>query len=314
MLLTRVKESEGVDVSFLQFAEEPTVTGLCRLVEARSAQPAHDKLHVVVRPGDGRPALFCVPGSYGNMAGFFQLARRMGLQQAVTLFRLPAWSSGYRVEDLAARYVADVVEAQPHGPYQLAGVCTGGFVVYEMARQLRARGEEVGLLALFDCYNHRWAAGLPAARKLSYRAGLLGRRFLFQKRNLGRVGFAGALRYLRPKLAALLETTRFRLTERAHRLVAGSWKTGDARLAVRLAAARYEPRLWPGKLDLFRVEEPHVDAYDYPQMGWAGLAEEGIAVHDIAGNHLTMFAEPQVQAVAEVLLDALRPAAVAQHA
>ena len=306
-LLTRIRESEGVEIPFLQFVEAPTVAGLCKLAGTRPAQPAHDKLRVVVRSGDGRPALFCVPGSHGNVAGFFQLARRLGHPQGVTAFHLPAWDSGYRVEELAARYVADAMEAQPEGPYHLAGVCTGGFVAYEMARQIREKGEEVGVLALFDCYNHAWAARLPGVERLAYRLDLIRRRLHYQQRNIRKGGVTGAVRYLRPKFAILLETTRNRWAERVYNLIAGAgWKSHDPRLAIRLAASRYVPPVWTGRLALFRVAEPHVDAYDYPEMGWTGLAQGGIALHDIAGSHVTMFSEPQVQVVAARLLELLQ--------
>jgi thioesterase domain-containing protein len=39
---------------------------------------------------------------------------------------------------------------QPEGPYLLAGECVGGVVAYEMARQLRAAGQELDLLLLLD--------------------------------------------------------------------------------------------------------------------------------------------------------------------
>jgi len=315
MLLARIKESEGTEISFLQFAEDPTVAGLCRLAGIRPSQPVHDKLRVVVRPGDGGPALFCVPGSAGNMAGFFQLARRLGLGQAVTAFRLPSWDSGYRIEELAARYVADMMEAQSEGPYHLAGFCTGGFVAYEMALQIRARGGEVGVLALFDCYNHARTGGRSWFRRLACRYDLLRRRFLYQRRNIAKRGVRDAIGYLRPKFVTLLETTRNRSVERTYRLLAGAGvKTHDPRLAIRLAASRYVPRVWPGKLDLFRVDEPHVDAYPHSEMGWTGLAEGGIELHDIVGSHLTMFSEPQVRIVAERLLELLERATVERPA
>ncbi len=315
MLLARVKEAEGVDIPLLAFMEEPTIAGLCRLATARPKGPVHDKLRIVVRTGDGRPALFCVPGSHGNVAGFYQLARRLGQGQAVTAFRLPSWDTGYRVEEIAARYVADAMEAQPEGPYHLAGVCTGGVVAYEMARQIHAMGGEVGALALFDCYNHAWAAELPAGEKLGYRLDLIRRRFRHQRRSLAEHGVSGAVSYLRPKLSAFIETTRLLWAERAYHLIGGAaWKTQDPRIAIRFAASRYQPSVWPGKLDLFRVDEPHVDAYDYQEMGWTGLASGGVTVHDIPGDHLTIFSEPQVQVVAEWLLKSLREIAVAHTA
>ena len=54
--------------------------------------------------------------------------------------------------DMAAEYVRTMRGVQPDGPYLISGVSFGGLVAFEMARQLRAAGCEVGLLALLDVY------------------------------------------------------------------------------------------------------------------------------------------------------------------
>ena len=54
------------------------------------------------------------------------------------------------LEEMAAYYLKELRKFQPHGPYMLGGYCFGGNVAYEMARQLRAEGEHVSLLALLD--------------------------------------------------------------------------------------------------------------------------------------------------------------------
>ena len=62
-----------------------------------------------------------------------------------------------RIEEMAARYVAEVRKAHPGGPYLLGGWSLGCMVAYEMARQLTAAGADVALVALFD--------GAPPGRK-----------------------------------------------------------------------------------------------------------------------------------------------------
>jgi acyl-CoA synthetase (AMP-forming)/AMP-acid ligase II/thioesterase domain-containing protein/acyl carrier protein len=296
-LLTRIEASEGLEISFVEFTADPTVGGVCQILAAPRARPSgaaesdQRELRVVVRAEPSRPALFCVPGSTGNVAAFFQLARSLGPGQPLTAFRLPSRDSGsYRLEELAARYVAEVLAMQPEGPYHLAGVCTGGFVVYEMARQLSAKGKDVGVLALLDCYNHAWAAGVGVLARSGYRLDLLRKRFLYQQRYLRQSGLVGAGQYLRAKFGALLRTRRQRVQ----------------RLPIRHAAAQYVPPLWPGSLVLFRVAEPHVDGFGYPDMGWRGAAQGGIVLHNIPGSHLAMLSEPNVTLVAARLLTALQ--------
>jgi len=296
-LLTRIEASEGLEISFVEFTEDPTVEGVCRLLAAPRARPCvtvelePQEFRIVVRVEPSRPALFCVPGSSGNVAAFFRLARSLGPDQPITAFRLPSRNSGgYRLENFAARYVTEVLTVQPEGPYHLAGVCTGGLVVYEMARQLSAKGKDVGVVALLDCYNHAWAGRIGVVARSRYRLDLLHKRFLYQQRQLREAGLAGAGQYLCSKIGALLRTRR----QRAQRL------------PIPRAAARYVPSVWPGRLILFRVEEPHLDGFSYPEMGWRGTAQGGIVIHDLPGSHLAMLSEPNVGLVAQRLLAALQ--------
>jgi thioesterase domain-containing protein len=61
------------------------------------------------------------------------------------------------VSALAELYLREVVAGQPAGPYLLGGWSFGGVVAFEMARRLRARGQNVSLVALLD--SHLWDEG-----------------------------------------------------------------------------------------------------------------------------------------------------------
>ena len=328
LLMVRIEEATGVGVPLLEFLDDPTPAGVCRSLDApRQLRPPRESgtdapLRVVIRSVPGEPGLFCLPGSGpggGEMTGFFNLSRRLGTEQAVTAFRLPASQPGiYTIEDLAARYVEEVLDAQPEGPYHLAGLCTGGFVAWEMARQLAAKGRTVHTLALLDCYNHAWARNVGLVRGFGYRLDLVGRRFLYQIAELRKAGWAGAPAHLRRKTADTLRVSRYRWSESMHRLFAAAGFEpprfrDPVRLAIRLAAARYVPQRWEGPVRLYRATEPRVDGYDYPEMGWQGLAPE-ISIHDVPGSHMTMLAEPQVSMIAAGLVETLRVAALAMRA
>ena len=57
------------------------------------------------------------------------------------------------VEAIAAYYLEEMRKVQPQGPYLLGGYSFGGVAAYEIARRLRAAGEEVAFLVLFDACN-----------------------------------------------------------------------------------------------------------------------------------------------------------------
>ena len=93
---------------------------------------------------------FAVHGGAGTALLFEPLARRLapdhpfyGLQ-AVGLYGREAPQR--TIEEMAARYVAEMTTAQPEGPYAIGGYCFGGLVAWEMAHQLvcRSRGGSRG--------------------------------------------------------------------------------------------------------------------------------------------------------------------------
>jgi hypothetical protein len=103
-----------------------------------------------VTEGSGEP-LFVV--HWGMLGGFIrETTSAWGAGRPVYSFEAPGFRSGVHpvttINDLADRYLVEVLERQPHGPYHLAGFCHGAAVAFEMAQKLRARSEEVALLAM----------------------------------------------------------------------------------------------------------------------------------------------------------------------
>jgi len=318
VLVLRIREEEGVAISLLDFLEQPTVAGVRETIAGGAPEWVQrngpEGLLVPVQKGEPGPVLFCIPGSDGSAANFAPLARRLGRQQAVGAFLPPAvdpGSAAWSIEELAARYLEEVLAAQPGGDYFLAGSCTGGLVAYELACRLAAMNKRVKLLALFDCYNGAWAAR-SITKNLVYDLRLLLRRVVYNTEKLRKAGLKGAAAYIRPRVEAFRRIAREHKEERAYAAAAERGvplppELCDSRLAVRYAGARYLPPHWPGNLVLFRVEEPRVEAYDFPDMGWRGYADS-VEICSLPGSHTAMLAEPNVELVARHLMPHLNAA------
>src|SRR6185312_5420537 len=100
-----------------------------------------------------RTPIFLVHAAGGLVHDFVNLAQRLDPDQPFYALQSPALAGGEHfasVPEMAACYLEAVRSVQPRGPYRLGGYCIGGAVAFEMARQLRAAGEETGSLLLFD--------------------------------------------------------------------------------------------------------------------------------------------------------------------
>ncbi|WP_334150927.1 amino acid adenylation domain-containing protein [Hyphomicrobium sp.] len=109
-----------------------------------------------IRPEGARSPLFCLHPGTGLCWPYTNLLAVLDPEQP--LYGIQA--RGFLPEALLANSFLDVVDIslaairsiQPVGPYQLAGWSFGGSVAHALATRLRAEGEEVERLLLFDAF------------------------------------------------------------------------------------------------------------------------------------------------------------------
>jgi thioesterase domain-containing protein len=219
--------------------------------------------------------------------------------------------------------VGKVRAVQPRGPYLLGGMCAGGVIAFEMARQLQSQGERVAMVALLD------AADVAAPLKAWRMAGQRLRRFSGVFHGGGRDRPARRLTQMLGMalkkasntgtyvvgqyLKRARDAARLRLF-RAHldrgRPLPGPLRTIPLRTVYLFAERDYHPAgRFDGELALFRAsggigtdsDEPYVDRYEDPLLGWDRRASRGVRVFDVPGGHSSMLQEPHVEALADLL-------------
>lgn len=285
--------------------EAGTVEEMARLIVARRPHPCI----VPIQPGGGLPPFYCVHDGNGHVLNFRDLARRLGDEQpfyGIQSVGLDSDEVPYAsVEDMAAHYISQIRMMQPEGPYFLGGYSFGGRVAYVMARQLRAAGAEVGMLALFDTYcrvgrsrigfgewlrrHARRVAELKASQVPTYFLRRVGNLAVMMSLSARLAIFGAAWRYCRrrgrgvPKFLRRVEDAND-LARRDYRAVAYD---GDAVL--------FKARLYTWT---------HPDAHD----GWSRLIRGGLQIRPVPGYHYDIMKEPHVAALARELKDSLRAA------
>jgi acyl-CoA synthetase (AMP-forming)/AMP-acid ligase II/thioesterase domain-containing protein/acyl carrier protein len=285
-LFARIRKRYRVTVGLRHlFDEASTVAGMARLVEAElngiSAGGSNATGLVSIKEDGERPPLFAVPGSGGNPVGFIHLARLLDRRQPLIGIESRGMDGTTaplaRVEQIAADNLARIRKIQPVGPYFLSGACYGGRVAYEMARQLEAAGERVGLLVMLDPSSpffsedgrRRGDNGLrpPRARRASVA------RFVFDRVRLIARSFAqlnGAERraLISEKMRVLLQTIRQRDLFRGDR---SELYARAVYQANRAAGRRYVPGPFGGPVVLcFTADRPVRGERNY-RLDWMKL-------------------------------------------
>jgi len=69
---------------------------------------------------------------------------------------------------------------------------------------------------------------------------------------------------------------------------------------------RYQPKPYDGRITLFRGDDPMGEGgIPDPAFGWEEMAQGGIVMCNVSGNHYTILKEPHVKRLAEALRENL---------
>jgi thioesterase domain-containing protein len=199
------------------------------------------------------------------------------------------------VDGMAAYYLDQVRAFQPEGPYMIGGYSFGGIVAYEMAKQLRAEGAEVGLLALLD-------TGAPGYRPP---------KTVVRHRVLPQVDYyrqMGILKFLRSRPASLSRAVMrvsihaaFRWCRLTGRPFPRRLRNVGRYLFYHLARKRYLPGAYAGDLTLFRVTGSPGRPVVEGDMGWRDWVTGEVKIVNVPGHHNDMLTTAHVDALAEAL-------------
>jgi thioesterase domain-containing protein len=286
--------------------------------------PNRESCLVKLTSGAEGKALFLVHDADGETLLYMNLARRMPDSLGVygiEPLRLGSVAMVHTSLAAAARhYITEMRRVQPRGPYLFGGLCAGAMLCFEIARQLVASGETVGLLALID-------AAPPNARKRQTLAAERWDRFSALSGDLRRGALVDTARKALKKISNVVrfETdrqchriaseTRFMLLRHVYRGGMG-WPSWLAPPTPRELIARAEKDFEPRIVDsvnavLFRAtrgagtDRPFCELLADPCFDWQPLFERPVRAIDVPGGHSTMLQEPNVEFMARSLTDLL---------
>lgn len=315
-LFAEIDKQLGKNLPLATLFQAPTISQLAAIIEQEGWTAPWSPL-VAIQPHGSREPFFSIHGADGEVLFYSKLAALLGEDQPFYGLQAQGLDGGQvrhsSMESIAALYIKEIRNIQPSGPYFLGGYSFGGILSFEIAQQLSARGETVALLALFDANNPvlpprrytlrerialrlREISGMSPGRKLAYifdrgirKATVLGMVFKHRVRRMVYRTFSEHKEVAAP-------ADRLLRVHEAHEQ----------------ALNNYRPSLYHGKLTLIRAENPN-DGFEFdPELGWTGLAADGIEVHDIPGEHETIFHEPNVGILAAAMKDCIEKAHQAQ--
>jgi acyl transferase domain-containing protein/thioesterase domain-containing protein len=308
-LFAKIKKTFHVDLELAVLFEARTPGQLAEAIRKAGAPAGSEQriwsALVPIQPNGSRAPLFCVHAVGGDVLFYEQLARTLGPSQPFYAFQSPLVADPDRrdltIEEMAALYIREMRAFFPQGPYLLGAASYGGFVLYEMARQLQEQDVTPAAVIMFDVRvpdsDQNFGMGIKLAKFW---------------RNIRE----GGVRYLSKKISEKSEYYWSKFMERAV-LPAGvnAYKLMGRQLSPALrfhwisqghwyALSRYTFKPFPGKITLVRATDQGPEVLGRSEdltLGWGSLAQGGVEIIDVPTKHMFMLFDPYVATFAETL-------------
>ncbi|GAB3899451.1 non-ribosomal peptide synthetase [Spirosoma agri] len=307
-VMTRLEKETGRRLPLSTLLTYPTIHKLAQLLQENKPVTKWKSL-VPIKPQGNKTPIYIIHGIGLNLLNFSSFLANMDPEQPIYGLQARGLDGIDEpldtMEGIASFYNSELLDQNPSGPYAIAGYSFGGYVALEMARQLKAMGKEVKMLAMLDTNAQEWEANYSLVDRLS-------RKILRQ--------FPKMIWFAKSLLKHPVSTIRYQ-QEYIERQVNGLLKTVGLRdepepekgldlLSLIIekhetAYQNYTMKPYDGIVDLFKAKTRLYFVDDNKFLGWKKYALKGVRVHDVPGDHEMMLLPPNDKVFAHVLQKAL---------
>ncbi|OCX54538.1 hypothetical protein BEL04_09895 [Mucilaginibacter sp. PPCGB 2223] len=308
-IMIMLEKATGQDMPLSSLFEYPIIEELAAIIESTKVQPTGSKCLVRLKPEGNKTPLYIVHGWGLTVFIFKDLVKHLHPDQPVFAIQ-GIGVDGFeepltRVEDIAARYISEILEQNPTGPYAFAGYSLGGVIACEIVKQLRIMGKEVTMLAMFDAYAHtndnQAINSLFSFKKIN-------KFFLRIGHNLFHLikdpsSWEEKMIQLNRKLPKWLKKSHIGKLRKDNDV--DFYSNDLSKVYFAAAVQNYKLSAQEDTIELFKATKNIYYYMDDPvYLGWQRYAKT-VNLHKVKGSHTTMFLAPNYEKFAEILQERL---------
>ncbi|MDZ7959605.1 MAG: AMP-binding protein [Aulosira sp. DedQUE10] len=295
-LFNKIEQKLGYTLPLSTLIPAPTIEQFADVIQRAKSSASSSSL-VAIQPHGSKPPLFLIHAIWGNILLYRDLARYLHPEQPVYALQSKGVDGQQApltdLSQMAAHYIQEMREIQPNGPYYIAGYSFGGIIGFEMAQQLKAQGEQIALVAIFDVSSPGYAKPIPNSDEANF----------FHLRKLLNLNIQDQLTYVWERISWHFQIGKMSLFYKFYlRYLKRSLpdlRLLEVALANNKAGKSYVPSIYPSQVTLFRASQQNVGLDVDPELGWGKLAAGGVELHHVPGSHASLIQEPNVQVLAK---------------
>ncbi|HTH83251.1 MAG TPA: amino acid adenylation domain-containing protein [Mucilaginibacter sp.] len=307
-MMSALEKHTGKRLPLAVLFENSTVKQLARKIQVSSDKTEDNDYHTLVpiKPAGTKTPVYLIHGGGLNILLFKSISKYFDDDQPV--FGIQAFGlTGDEavpptIEEVATKHIKEILKKDPDGPYALAGYSLGGYIAFEIAKQLKAMGKEIKMLGIIDTYagsNEKPASTtIKIAKKIRrqfYKFPFFVKSFItnpvesfeyqwiifkYKVQKLFSPDFVIAKEVMTPR-----EMETYKVYDNAYETYV----------------------LEPLNIEimLFRVKKRLYYLDDRVYLGWNKYTTKGVGIHEVPGDHKTFLYPPNDQEFANVMQNVL---------
>ncbi|WP_316799484.1 amino acid adenylation domain-containing protein [Pedobacter frigidisoli] len=299
-LMVKIEKETGIQLPLTTLLSHSTIEKLALQMKSGWSEQRSQTL-IPIRTNGSRPPVYLIHGSGLNVLLFKGIMQSLDADQPVYGIQAIGLDQFETIPDsieaIASRYIEELLSHNPDGPYHLVGYSMGGFIAFEMAKQLKKAGKEISMLGVVDTDTGENTSLPGEQKKMSY----------FIKRQFKKIPFIAKSFHKTP-----VKTIRYQLNITKQRLLKNqnemdmefgllSQREKEIYTVYDLALEKYVLSPAALKVTLFRVSERLYFLDDLIHLGWDRFATLGVEVCEIPGDHKTFISETHRSDFARIL-------------
>ena len=153
-MMVLLEHETGIKLPVNSIFRFPKLKDFAHLIFPKEDEGISWSSMVPIKANGEKIPLFLIHGAGANITPFYGLAQHLSKDQPVFGIQ----SKGLdgvdtpleTIETMATYYLEEIRKVYPKGPFHVGGQSFGAYVAFEIAKQLKFKGEKVGKIFLFD--------------------------------------------------------------------------------------------------------------------------------------------------------------------
>lgn len=303
-IMVQIEKEFGKRFPLSILIKYPNLNQLAWLIDNDAIDTQYKSL-IPIRAKGSKIPLYIVHGIGLNLLNMYHMVSMLDEEQPVYGLQALGLDGNTdqmdSIDEIARFYNGEILQHDPVGPYAISGYSFGGYIAFEMVRQLREMGKEVKMLAMFDTNLQLPTHNMPAWPKWRIKGIRQVKKLLFRISTFI-TSPVKTIKYLLAQVPIyyykLLNLLGISVVYNPDQVPAYMQKIIQH---LQKAFKRHTLKPQSVKIQLFKAAVKMYYVDDPVYFGWKDLALDGIDIHVVPGDHREMFIAPNDKYLAETL-------------